>query len=110
MFQRKVYQKLMIWKEKYASKQACLLEGARQVGKTTIAEHFAQNEYTSYIKIDFANTTEEILDIFSNTAKLDLLFCDCRQRPVLSLQRANRLLFLTKFNAIRKQETLQKIW
>lgn len=51
MFQRKVYQKLMIWKEKYASKQACLLEGARQVGKTTIAEHFAQNEYTSYIKI-----------------------------------------------------------
>lgn len=74
MFQRKVYQKLMIWKEKYASKQACLLEGARQVGKTTIAEHFAQNEYTSYIKIDFANTTEEILDIFSNTAKLDLLF------------------------------------
>ena len=78
MFQRKVYQKLMIWKEKYASKQACLLEGARQVGKTTIAEHFAQNEYTSYIKIDFANT--------------------------------NRLLFLTKFNAIRKQETLQKIW
>ena len=64
----------MIWKEKYASKQACLLEGARQVGKTTIAEHFAQNEYTSYIKIDFANTTEEILDIFSNTAKSDLLF------------------------------------
>ena len=110
MFQRKVYQKLMIWKEKYASKQACLLEGARQVGKTTIAEHFAQNEYTSYIKIDFANTTEEILDIFSNTAKLDLLFCACRQRPVLSLQRENRLLFLTKFNAIRKQETLQKIW
>ena len=74
MFQRKVYQKLLIWKEKYASKQACLLEGARQVGKTTIAEHFAQNEYKSYIKIDFANTTEEILDIFSNTAKLDLLF------------------------------------
>ena len=74
MFQRKVYQKLMIWKEKYASKQACLLEGARQVGKTTIAEHFAQNEYTSYIKIDFANTTEEILDVFSNTAKSDLLF------------------------------------
>ena len=74
MFQRKVYQKLKVWKENYASKQACLLEGARQVGKTTIAEHFAQNEYTSYIKIDFANTTEEILDIITNTAKLDLLF------------------------------------
>ncbi len=37
--------------------EACLLEGARQVGKTTIVEHFAKNEYKSYIKIDFANTT-----------------------------------------------------
>lgn len=74
MFQRKVYQKLMIWKEKYASKQACLLEGARQVGKTTIAELLQQNEYTSYIKIDFANTTEEILDIFSKYCQVGSAF------------------------------------
>lgn len=110
MFQRKVYQKLMIWKEKYASKQACLLEGARQVGKTTIAEHFAQNEYTSYIKIDFANTTEEILDIFSNTAKLDLLFLRLQTETGIKLTEGESAIFLTKFNAIRKQETLQKIW
>ena len=44
-FERKAYKKLLEWKEKYAEKYAVLLEGARRVGKSTIAEHFAQNEY-----------------------------------------------------------------
>ncbi len=74
MFQRKVYDRLLLWKEKYAQKYACLLEGARRVGKTTIAEYFAQNEYKSYIKIDFANITEEVLDIFRDIANLDMFF------------------------------------
>ncbi len=45
-FERKAYKKLLEWKEKYAEKYAVLLEGARRVGKSTIAEHFAQNEYS----------------------------------------------------------------
>ena len=44
-FERKVYRKLLDWKDKYSEKYAVLLEGARRVGKSTIAEHFAQNEY-----------------------------------------------------------------
>lgn len=54
-FQRKSYQKLLEWKNKYQGRFAALLKGARRVGKSTIAENFAKNEYKSYIKIDFAN-------------------------------------------------------
>ena len=108
MFQRKVYQKLMIWKEKYASKQACLLEGARQVGKTTIAEHFAQNEYTSYIKIDFANTTEEILDIFSNPAKLDLLFLRLQTETGIKLTEGESAIIFDQIQCNSKARNIAK--
>ena len=69
MFKRKVYDKLKEWKDTYNGKYACLLEGARRVGKTTIAEEFAENEYQTYIKIDFSrddsNENERILNIQS---------------------------------------------
>lgn len=108
MFQRKVYQKLMIWKEKYASKQACLLEGARQVGKTTIVEHFAKNEYKSYIKIDFANTTEEILDIFSNTAKLDLLFLRLQTETGIKLTEGESAIIFDQIQCNSKARNIAK--
>ena len=55
-FERKAYKKLTEWKEHYSDKYAALLEGARRVGKSTIAENFAKNEYKSYILIDFSKT------------------------------------------------------
>ena len=48
-FKRKVYNELLEWKKTYSDKYAVLREGARRVGKSTIAENFAQNEYKSYI-------------------------------------------------------------
>ena len=48
-FKRKAYDKLIEWKLNYA----VLLEGARRIGKTTIAKLFAENEYKLYILIDF---------------------------------------------------------
>jgi len=51
-----------------------LLEGARRVGKTTIAEEFARNEYDSYILIDFSNVSKEMMDIFDDISKLDRFF------------------------------------
>ena len=48
-FKRKVYNELLEWKKTYSDKYSVLLEGARRVGKSTIAENFAQNEYKSYI-------------------------------------------------------------
>lgn len=74
MFKRKAYEELLSWKKEWNGKYACLLEGARRVGKTTIAEEFARNEYDSYILIDFSNTGKEILDIFEDISKLDRFF------------------------------------
>ena len=52
-----------------------LIDGARRVGKSFIAEEFAKNEYKSYILIDFGNAPQDILDTFLNdSADLDLFF------------------------------------
>ena len=72
---RKIYQDLLNWKEKWSSRRALLIVGARRVGKSYIAEEFAKNEYASYILIDFSNVGDEIKDIFRNyTHDLDNLF------------------------------------
>ena len=73
-FERKVYKKMIEWKEKYADKYAILLEGARRVGKSTIAECFARNEYKSYILIDFSKTTDTIRDCFEDIGNLNMFF------------------------------------
>ena len=73
-FERKVYKKMIEWKEKYADKYAILLEGARRVGKSTIAECVARNEYKSYILIDFSKTTDTIRDCFEDIGNLNMFF------------------------------------
>lgn len=74
MFRRKVYDKLLEWKNQYSGRYAVLLEGARRVGKSTIAEAFARNEYESYIMIDFARITKEMKAVFDDIANMDLFF------------------------------------
>lgn len=74
MFKRKALAELKEWKEKMAPRYAVLLEGARRVGKSTIAEEFAKQEYRSYIKIDFANARKNVLDVFDDIANPDLFF------------------------------------
>ena len=74
MFKRKAYAELLEWKNKYCQKYAALIEGARRVGKSTLAEEFARNEFESYILIDFGNVTEEILRIFDDISQLDIFF------------------------------------
>ena len=74
MFKRKVYDKLLEWKKEWNGKYACLLEGARRVGKTTIAVEFARNEYDSYILVDFSNVSNEMISIFDDISKLDRFF------------------------------------
>lgn len=64
IFKRKVYNELLEWKKNYGTRYSCLLEGARRVGKTTVVEEFAKNEFRSYILIDFSNIDSETKDIF----------------------------------------------
>jgi len=53
IFKRKIYEKLLEWKNSSQGESALLIEGARRIGKSTIAEEFGKNEYDSYILIDF---------------------------------------------------------
>ena len=74
MFKRKATDKLKWWKENYGGKYAALLQGARRVGKSTIAENFAKENYQSYIVIDFSNITNELKNIFDDISNLDIFF------------------------------------
>ena len=72
---RKVYDQLLKWKENSNGKTAVLIEGARRVGKSYIAEEFAKNNYKSYILIDFFKEKDEIKNLFYDYLDdLDKLF------------------------------------
>lgn len=73
-FKRKAYYELLDWKNKWANEYAIMLEGARRVGKSTIAETFAKENYKSYIKVDFANIKKDLLATFDDIADLDTFF------------------------------------
>jgi hypothetical protein len=73
-FKRKAYDRLVEWKENYADKYAVLLEGARRVGKSTIAEQFARNEYKSYILIDFSKASDDMKACFDDISDLKFFF------------------------------------
>lgn len=75
MLKRKIYEKLLEWKEKSEGKTAILIDGARRVGKSYICREFAKKEYKSSIIIDFANVPKDISDLFEKESyDLDLFF------------------------------------
>lgn len=72
---RKVYDLLLAWKEKDHGSCALLLDGARRVGKSYIAELFGKTEYRSYLLIDFAHLSEEVRNIFEHDKNdIDMFF------------------------------------
>lgn len=73
IFKRKLYDRLLAWKSRNG-KTAVLIEGARRVGKSVLAEDFARREYVSYILIDFSKAGPEIRNLFNEVSDLDYLF------------------------------------
>ena len=72
---RKIYADLEKWKKDGAGKTALLIDGARRVGKSYIAEAFAKAEYKTYILIDFNRADEDVKDLFIHYLNdLDTLF------------------------------------
>ncbi len=72
---RKIYSDLLDWKNKRNGRVAIMIDGARRIGKSYIAEEFARNEYTSYILVDFNNASTELLGIFEDhLTNLDSFF------------------------------------
>lgn len=79
VFKRKIYSEILEWKENRSDKYALLIKGARRIGKSTIAEEFAKNEFKSYILIDFAHTSKEIIELFDDMYNLDFFFLQLQQ-------------------------------
>lgn len=72
---RRIYSELEKWKQEEAGRTALLIDGARRVGKSYIAEDFGRAEYKSYLLIDFNRAGREVTDLFLNYLNdLDLFF------------------------------------
>lgn len=71
---RSIYNKIADWKNETAGTKALLIEGARRIGKSTVVEEFARNEYRSYILIDFNKAKKKIKDAFDSLDTLDIFF------------------------------------
>ncbi len=74
IFKRKIYDELLLWKRTDDGRTAVLIQGARRVGKSTIAEEFAANEYETYILVDFAACSIEIRELFNDLSDLNRIF------------------------------------
>ena len=75
MLKRKAYEKLLEWKQQQAGKTAVLIEGARRVGKSTLAKEFGLNEYKSCLVIDFFQAPDEVKQYFRDYSNdFDALF------------------------------------
>lgn len=71
---RKIYKDLCEWKDSTKGTKALMIEGARRIGKSTVAEEFGRNEYKSYILIDFNKASRKIGDLFDDLSELDIFF------------------------------------
>ena len=74
VFKRKIYDYLKLWKKESAGTSAIMIEGARRVGKSTVAEKFAKNEYKDYILIDFSTAGQDVKNNFDNIADIETFF------------------------------------
>lgn len=75
IFERKIYSKLLAWKNECRGAKALLIEGARRIGKSTAVLVFAKREYQNYLLIDFSIASDEVKEYFVKYVKdLDYLF------------------------------------
>ena len=101
-YKRKAYHKLLDWKQHYSDKYAILLEGARRVGKSTIAENFAKNEYRSYILIDFSKTSKTILECFDDIGNLNMFFLRLQAETGITLYEQDSLIIFDEVQLFPK--------
>ena len=74
MIERKIYKKILAWKQTTKGTKALLIEGAHRIGKSTIAKEFGKKEYKSYILIDFNKASKKIIEMFDDINQLDIFF------------------------------------
>ncbi len=93
IFKRKIYQKLLEWKNECQGSKALMIEGARRIGKSTVCEEFGKNEYENYILIDFALKDKEVESYFYNHLNdLDTFFMLIQTHFSVELKERNSLI------------------
>lgn len=92
MLKRKAYDKLLAWKKTSQGRSALLIEGARRVGKSTLAREFGRNEYASCLCIDFFEAPDEVRGYFEDyRTDFDTLFLYLSTYYGVELHRRNTL-------------------
>ena len=74
IFKRKAYNRMLLWKKERTGATALLIQGARRIGKSTLAEEFAKNEYKSHLLIDFSVAPAEVFELFNDISDLNYIF------------------------------------
>ncbi len=74
VFKRKIYERILKWKQDSNGKSALMIQGARRIGKSTIVEEFAKNEYSSHLIIDFNKASATVKSLFDDLMDLDFIF------------------------------------
>lgn len=107
MFERKIFQEMLRWKEQYAPYYALFLKGARCVGKTTLAEKLGREAYDSYILIRFDQADQFVKDLFVNGLRdLDSFLRNFSLSTKRNCIAVNRSSFWTKFSSFLRHAKL----
>ncbi len=100
IFKRKIYEQMLSWKQNQHGTTALFIRGARRVGKSTVAEEFARNEYESYILVDFSTATQATHRLFEDVSNLDYIFTQLQLNYHTSLKPRKSVII---FDEIQKQ-------
>lgn len=103
ILKRKIYEKLLNWKKECNGTKAILIEGARRIGKSTIVEAFAANEYKSYILIDFSKNDLDVENYFIHYLNdLDTFFMMLSTHYGIELEKRNSLIIFDEVQMFPK--------
>lgn len=92
IFKRKIYNKLVEWKRNSGGRTALLVEGARRIGKSTIVEEFAKNEYAVHLIIDFTVASKAVISLFDDLSDLNRIFMQLQLIYGVSFEARNTLI------------------
>ena len=109
--QRKAYDKLLEWKSRFAGKYALMLDGARRVGKSWLAETFARSEYEAYVMIDFTKVKRDVKELFDEYLDdLDTFFMLLQTKLKVKLPRGRSLIVFDEVQAFpRAREAIKHL-
>lgn len=110
MLRRKIYDKLLAWKNSAGKKDAVLLRGVRQCGKTYIVREFGKREYKNFIEINFIERPD-MQAVFSGNLDVDSMVQQIKlSMPGCQFIPGETLLFLDEIQDVPNARTSLKFW